>query len=253
MLQSSAQHKGLGLGMAYEPRAKRRKPHSRKETLDLTPSDSIPSTTKQCERVIEHINHLEKKPITHKKTDNYVIDQKCNSQKAFVLKSNSNESKKGLNNNSFRTLLLNHQTDKGPLHHPPQLKNAFTELDTSGKQSTLNHVRPYVRTSNSNTRFNISANTRDTVNEYNSNVKKSPLNVNTVDIHGLSSKKEPSQVDTCINKHGHVRMKSKYEETKVVVTEESKRKAELYLQCRGYVYSQHKILFIIKMFIFRTR
>ncbi|OWF43725.1 sodium channel modifier 1-like [Mizuhopecten yessoensis] len=137
--QKKTSWRGLGLGVAYDPRAKKPRPHERKQKLDFTSSDSQETVTtnslalpgNRSSLSYQNRNNLSneidsRKRAYYPKDHDYKLDKKSGA----------------MSNQSFRDLLLQQQADNGPVKHSKQLKNIFGEKSTDEK--SIEEYKPYI-------------------------------------------------------------------------------------------------------------
>ncbi|XP_060068285.1 sodium channel modifier 1-like [Ylistrum balloti] len=136
--QKQTSCRGLGIGAPYDPRAKKPRPHERKQKLDFTGSISK-------EPVATTFSALpgNKYSLSHHQGNNSK-DELDPSKRAYNPKDDDNKTgKKSFSNQSFRDLILQ-QTDSGPVKHSKQLKKIFMQ-EKSTDDGNISNCKPYVR------------------------------------------------------------------------------------------------------------
>ncbi|XP_033753317.1 uncharacterized protein LOC117336783 isoform X2 [Pecten maximus] len=259
--QAQTSCKGLGIGAPYDPRAKKPRPHERKQKLDFTGSVSQEPASTNLSALPGNRCSLSNQ---QRKNSNVEIDPR---KRAYCPKDDDYKTdKKTLSNQSFRDLLLQ-QADNGPVKHSKQLKRIFMQ-EKSTEETNIGKYQPYVSnkskrkfgnhselSNNSTTvlpsqstcphenfkdsKFRSDEQFSKTFNGHSEisghpgfrggEIKNTCTSLKQSEILALAGNPPPPPPSNKLTSNE----KQSIQPETASVSEERKRKAELYLQCRG--------------------
>lgn len=247
--QAQTSSRGLGIGAPYDPRAKKPWPHERKQKLDFTTSVSQEPVTTSISTLPGNRSCLSSQTKNNSKDD---IDP---AKRAYHPKDKDYD-KKSLSNESFRELLLQ-QTEDGPVKHSKQLKKIFSS-EKSTREKDIEKCKPYVSNRLQSKRkfsdqsefpYNSKPNTSSyrtfTDRKFGSDGQFSTIN-SPAAISEQSGARGGNSAKTSLNQSEILALagnppppppkqqsKKQCIQPATSLSDERKKKAELYLQCRG--------------------